>query len=96
VRAEFYDGVWGFTCRGNPQGRVRFDQALIDATFVGNGVVEGYVKSVHGADMDLVKYLGTNVKIDLGITGPKNLAPQSYRRVRLMPDGLVERMVDGL
>jgi hypothetical protein len=89
--AEFVDGSWGFAC-GSPEGRIRFDQAIIDATFVGDGVVEGFVKSVYGVDAEVVKYLTTKVKKDMGIMGVHVLGVPNRYRVRLMPDGRVERM----
>lgn len=92
VRAEFSSGYWAFMDPAEPGHRVRFDQALIDATWVGPGQVEGYVKAVHGVDIEQVWAMNSRQKLALGITSNHRFGLESHQRLRLNPDGTIEKM----
>lgn len=93
VRAEFLNGSWYFVGDKNHGANVKFDQALVEATWVGPGAVEGYVKSVHGVDHGAVEFSNTRSKLNMGILVGHNFGTAKYRRVRLNEDGTIERMV---
>lgn len=88
VRAEFHGNSWFFI--HDELGKVKFDQALIDATRVGPGVVEGYARAVHGLD------LGTAPRMKgFGVTGAHQLGAYPgtstpFGRIRLNEDGTTE------
>lgn len=65
----------------------------MDVTRRGVGFVEGHVKAVYGIDMEIVQYLDTTAKRDLGIV--PDLHIRNLSRVRLMSDGTVESVVGG-
>ena len=76
----------------NPSNRVRFDQALIDATFASPTKVEGYVRSVQGVDHEVAQYLDSATKSMFGITARHRLGRiGTLHRLRLMPDGSIEK-----
>lgn len=93
VRAEYTQGSWAFVDQTNPSVRVRFDQALIDATLITHHRIEGYVKSVHGIDGEIAQYLDSRVKGELGIAGVHRLGRVgTLHRLRLLEDGTVEKV----
>lgn len=91
VRATYANGTWAFVDPSNPSFRLPLEQALIDVTYVRHHLVEGYVKAVHGVDMEQVKYLDSHTRSVLGIAGNHRLGRVgTMKRVRLMSDGTVE------
>lgn len=93
MRAEYAQGSWSFMDPSNPQNRVKFDQALMDATHVNRTHIEGYVRAVHGVDLEIAQYLDIRTKESLGIMAAHRLGRgQTLQRVRLMPDGTVEKV----
>lgn len=93
VRAEFTNGSWAFVDMTNPSNRVRFDQALVDATYVGHTRVEGFVRSVHGVDLEIAQHLESQLKLELGIAGVHRLGRgPTLKRVRLMEGGGIEQV----
>lgn len=95
VRAEYLAGSWCFGTNDPAQGDIKFDQALMDVTAYGRTFVEGFVKSVHGVDLERVSGLGVRTQGDIGISGGHRLSPTGRRRVRLMPDGRIEDVRGG-
>ena len=92
VRAEFSQGSWAFVDRMNPSNRVKFDQALIDAVHISPTRVEGYPRSVHGINQEVVQRLDSVTRSALGITAAHRLGRVgTMSRVRLMPDGSIEK-----
>ena len=93
VCAEFTNGSWAFVDMANPNNRVKFDQALLDATFVGRSRAEGFVKSVHGIDMEIAQHLDSQTKIALGVTATHRLGRgPTLKRVRLCEGGVIEQV----
>ena len=95
ARVEYFpeEKSWAFLDPSNPKSRLLVDQALIDATLIRHNLVEGFVKAVHGVDMEMVQYLPSRARADLGITGTHRLGRVgTLYRVRLMPNGAVERV----
>lgn len=73
---------------------MRFEQAVMYATWVGENAVEGIVKSVHGVDMSVLKLLDPKPGLvrEMGINAlPCFEDCRKHLAVRLMPDGTVER-----
>lgn len=92
VVASYSQGSWAFFDPSNPSNRVRLDQALIDATHITATRVEGYVRSVHGIDQEVTNHLDSGTRTNLGIAAAHRLGRVgTLHRVRLMPDGAVER-----
>lgn len=93
VRIEYANGTWAFVDPSNPKNKLPVEQVLVDATYMNRHFVEGYVKSVHGVDMEMVKYLDSRTRGELGITGTHRLGRVgTLHRVRLMPDGTIEKV----
>ena len=96
MHAEYKNGSWAFVDPLHPSHRIKFDQALIDATHTNRarGRVEGFVCSVHGVEQDVAQFLDSETKAQIGITSSHKLGRfGSMNRVRLMPDGSIERVV---
>lgn len=94
VLATYANGTWTFVDPANRAFGVPVEQAVIDVTYARNHFVEGYVKAVHGVDMEQVKYLDSHTKTVLGITGTHRLGRVgTMKRVRLMPDGTIENVL---
>lgn len=90
---------WSIIDPNNATISIPFDQAIVDATVVEEGYVEGYIQSAHGIDIDLVGHLDLETQRALGIGA--QLLPQKpigrilaggMRRVRLTEDGSIERI----
>ena len=95
VRVEYFPAnkSWAFVDPANPTYRLEVEQALIDATLIRHGLVEGLVKSVYGVDMDKIQFLSSRTKHDLGITATHRLGRSgTLHRVRLNCDGTVEKV----
>lgn len=89
VHAKYLDGSWCFVDSGG--NKVKFDQAIVDATHVSTGSVSGYVASVHGISAEVVDLMPARSREDLGIKAVHSLGRgPTVRRVRLMPDGTIE------
>ena len=93
VRATYANSTWALFDPSNPSFKLTVDQAVIDVTLYRHNLVEGYVKAVHGVDMEQVKYLDSHARAALGITGMHRLGRTgTLKRVRLMSDGTVENV----
>ena len=92
LRAEFSAGSWEFVDPAPHGKRVRFDQAIMDATHLGEGFVVGYVKAVHGIDMDIVQWMNNQQREVMGITNSPRFGISAFDRVRLLEGGVVERV----
>lgn len=95
VRVEFFPSIksWAFVDKREPGFRLPIDQALIDVTFERQGLVEGYVKAVHGVSEEVAKYLDAQTRATLGITATHRLGRVgTMNRVRLLPDGTTEKV----
>jgi hypothetical protein len=91
VRMECRNGTWAFVDSDN--NKVDFDQAIVDATYIGKYTVEGFVVSVHGVDQEIAQYLDSKTRQELGIKAVHSLgAGPTLRRVRLMQGGEIERV----
>lgn len=94
MRAEFHGNSWCFI--DEVLGNVRFDQALMDATWVGPGAVEGYVKAVHGLDLGEMPKMGGPSQRARGVRSLPQLGNHQdlfggrYGRLRLNADGTTE------
>lgn len=90
VRADYTNGSWAFVDSSNLSNRVKFEQALIDATLITATRIEGYVLSVHGIDQALANHLDRESRAAVGIKAGHRLGRVgTMHRVRLMPDGSV-------
>lgn len=96
VRAVFKNNSWGFEPMFNPGNRVPFDQALIDATRIAPGVVEGFVRSSHGISFEHTQYMDARTRESLGITSAHRLGRGVYswnvQRVQLLQNGKVVKV----
>lgn len=92
VRADYTKGSWAFVDSSNSSNRVKFEQALIDATLITATRIEGYVRSVHGIDQELAAHLDSESRMAVGIKATHRLGRVgTLHRVRLMPCGGIER-----
>lgn len=92
ITATYANGSWAFVEASNSSNRVKFEQALIDATFVAANRVEGYVRSIHGIEQSLSDNLDSDTRSAFGIKAAHRLGRVgTLHRVRLMPDGVIER-----
>lgn len=78
---------------------VVFDQAIVDATLVQEGLVEGYITAIHGLSNEIAGLCDATVLRGLGVGA--QLASQKpiscirakgMQRVRLVEDGRIERI----
>lgn len=95
VRIEYFPDLnsWAFVDPSNPRNRMEVEQVLLDATLIRHHFVEGFVKASHGVDMEMVQYLDSRTRNELGIMGTHTLGRVgTLYRVRLMPGGTVERV----
>lgn len=93
------DHQWVIVDPKDPSISVPFDQAIVDATLVEQGTVEGYITSIHGlsneiachCDGELLRALGVGAQLvsqkPIGCIRAKGM-----RRVRLTEDGNIERI----
>lgn len=91
VRAEFNGSSWAFV--DQDRNHVAFDQAVMDATFVGRTAVEGYVVSVHGIPHEVAEAMPAKIRQQLGIKAVHSLGHgPTIKRLRLMEGGAIERV----
>lgn len=89
VHMQYCGDSWCFVDAGG--NKVKFDQALVDATRVSVDKVSGYVASVHGISAEVVDLMPARSREDLGIKAVHSLGRgPTLKRVRLMPNGSIE------
>lgn len=91
---------WAIIDPDHANEKVLFDQAIVDATFVGagGGYVEGFVDSIHGLDLEVAERLGNQMLSQLGVgaqfrTALHDQSRRCGRRVHLLPNGKIESAV---
>ena len=90
VRIEAHDGSWYFV--DNNSHKIKFDQAVVDATHVSEKFVEGYVVAVHGVEQEIAQYLDSKTLHTLGVGSVHRLGHgPTIRRVRLLEGATMER-----
>lgn len=91
VRAEFNGVSWAFV--DEDRNHVAFDQAIMDATYVGRTSVEGYVVSVHGIAHEIADNMPAKIRQSLGIKAIHSLGHgPTIKRLRLSDGGQIERI----
>ncbi len=91
MKLQYAQGTWTFIDPSPKMRRLAVEQVVIDATLTHLHYVEGYVKSVHGVDMDQVQHLDGREKAAIGLTASHRLGRfGTLRRLRLLPDGHTE------
>lgn len=81
------------TIAGDPG--IKVDGAILNATHIGEGVVDGHIISVHGLDFEVARHLSRQQLSLLGVGNhlrPKSVTkiPGTLGRVALMHDGHIE------
>lgn len=90
IRARFSGNRWDIVWDDDQSGDVyQVEQAVVDVTHESGGSVFGYLRGVHGLDFDAVRSASKPLLWSLGVPG--DLRDRGMRRVRLMPDGKIER-----
>lgn len=90
---------WVIVDPNNANAYVAFDQAIVDATLVQEGLVEGYITSIHGlsndvadlCDAETLRCLGVGAQI-VSQKPPSCIRAKGMQRVRLVEDGRIERI----
>lgn len=97
-RIERRNGQWVIDPE-NSSVPVTFDQAIVDATLVEEGAVEGYITSVHGLSEQIANLCDGKVLRALGVGAqlcsqkpPGAIRAKGMARVRLTERGLIERI----
>jgi hypothetical protein len=88
VRCVYVNRTWNFVDEAG--NKIEFDQAVIQPIYQTPTVVEGYVISVHGIDMEMAQHFDADLRKELGIVYPVKIPPVNC--LRLMPGGLIERV----
>jgi hypothetical protein len=98
-RLEWRGAQWAIVDPDNVNALVPFDQAIVDATLVQQGLVEGYITSIHGLGADIADLCDGETLRALGVGAqlvsqkpPSCIRAKGMQRVRLMEDGTVERI----
>lgn len=98
-RIERRESNWVLVDPDNANASVSFDQAIVDATLVQEGCVEGYITSIHGLSNDVAGLCDVTLLRALGVGAQLNsqkpigcIRAKGMQRVRLMESGAVERI----
>jgi hypothetical protein len=88
---------WVIVDPDNASNSVSFDQAIVDATLVQEGLVEGYITAIHGLSSGLADLCDWNLLRNLGVgaqlTSQKPIGcirAKGMQRVRLIQGGRME------
>lgn len=90
---------WVIVDPDNVNATVPFDQAIVDATVVEEGLVEGYITSIHGLSNDVAGLCDVATLRGLGVGAQLNsqkpiccIRAKGMQRVRLLEGGTLERI----
>jgi len=93
MKLRYANGTWMFIDPNPKMSSLAVEQVIIDATRIRPNYVEGYIKSVHGVDMEKVQHLDGREKAAIGLTAAHRLGRYgTLKRLRLLPGGVVEEV----